>query len=344
MSRNIQELISDFCRPILVKGDHLDITESSRYIDTLENEEKERLYQYSSMEHRQEIRSIVYAMINGYISTYKPGDTGLPFSFDSASGSGFKEYRIEFVKLLKKESNGADPPKAVEYAFDCIQEASESYRLFENLNKIQMSNITKLVDAAVQPLINQASTDLKKSAEAATKNAVRSAKIQAKRNAKEAAQLATQETQKIAATAEAQAELAAQKAEEAVGVEVQKKMGEVSAKVSETSVVILGMFAAIVLSAVTGLFYSSSVMANISADNFVELIAGASVAGLVGLNIIVVMFFFIEKFRETPSSPTWLRTLIICIDAFLALVFLAAVVGHFVLPMLSCQPDLSPPQ
>lgn len=118
-------------------------------------------------------------------------------------------------------------------------------------------------------------------------------------------------------------------------------MAEVSTKASETSVTILGMFSCIVLTVVAGLFYSSSVIANISSDNFIELIAAASIVGLVCIDMISIMFIFIEKNRgstktsagaktsELPKIPTSVNLLIIGVNVILVLSFIFSCYCHF---------------
>lgn len=73
------------------------------------------------------------------------------------------------------------------------------------------------------------------------------------------------------------------------------ELKEQTNKLSETSVTILGMFTGIVLTVVAGLFYSSSVLENISNVNFYILMSAAALVGLVCMHLISAMFRFIVR-------------------------------------------------
>lgn len=103
--RPLQEILEEFCEPIFTKQDHLELCEIETFLAGLTKEE--RLALYSSQ--KQEIRSIVQTKIYNYISSYVANDTGEPFSFDSDSGSGLKEYREDFTDKYKKLFE-SDPP------------------------------------------------------------------------------------------------------------------------------------------------------------------------------------------------------------------------------------------
>lgn len=109
--------------------------------------------------------------------------------------------------------------------------------------------------------------------------------------------------------AEISAGLAAQKAEQAaneaekaakkaVQSAVKDKMTEITQHTAETSVTVLGIFASIVLTVVTGIVYSSSALENIDTPNFCRLICVLSLVGLICFNLIAIMLRFVERFRD----------------------------------------------
>lgn len=89
---------------------------------------------------------------------------------------------------------------------------------------------------------------------------------------------------------------------EAIDDTVKTEKESISKKVSETSVTILGMFTGIVLTVVAGLFYSSSVLENINQASASKLILVSSLVGFVCINIIAVMFNYIDKFRNPTRN------------------------------------------
>lgn len=329
MERSLQQIFVDFCTPVLIKQDHIKLSEAATFLAGLNNTERLNLLDLSSSESKQKVRAIVRTEIHTYISSYGANDPGEPFSFDSDSGSGLNDYIERFHNEYKERYGSGDPPKAFEYAFECIKEASESYRLFENFYRRRRDELEHTVKRTIEPELNHAKVELFQLAEQAGKNAADVATEQANRNVQEAAAKAAELASK---QAKRHAEDAATKANEAVAlidVEIQKKMADVSTKASETNVTILGMFTCIVLTIVAGLFYSSSVIANIGADNFTELIAAASVVGIVCFGMISIMFLFIEKNREKTSTSSLMQKIIVGVNAFLLAIFIISCCYHF---------------
>ena len=273
MSQNYEAIIHKLCKSILVKEDHLDLKGAEDFINQLTGEDISSLNALNPSELKQTIRSFVQKEITNYISLYEPNDPALPFSFDSNNGAGINDYRKAFTDAYKAGYNNAEPPKVFDYAFDCVKEASESYRLFENLFNMRRAEIEERTRQAISSGVELA--------------------------AKDAADTASTMARESAAAANAQAELAVATAKSAVNDEINKQMSIVSTKVSETSITILSIFAAIVLTTVAGLLYTSSVIANIKVYNFVEQIAGVAMSGLVCFDLIVAMYFFVEK--KTPN-------------------------------------------
>lgn len=325
MERSLQQIFVEFCAPVLIKQDHIELSEAATFLIGLNDKERLYLLDLSSAESKQKVRAIVRTEIHTYISSYGADDAGEPFSFDSDSGSGLNDYIERFHNEYKKLYNNGEPPKVFEYAFECIKEASESYRLFENFYRRRRDELEHTVKRTIDPELNHARAELFKFAEQAGKNAADVATEQANQTVQKAAT-------KAAEQAKSHAEDAAIKAKEAVAlvdVEIQKKMADISTKASETSVTILGMFTCIVLTIVAGLFYSSSVIANIRADNFTELIAAASVVGIVCFDMISIMFLFIEKNREKTSTSSLMQKIIVGVNLFLLAIFIISCLYHF---------------
>lgn len=94
------------------------------------------------------------------------------------------------------------------------------------------------------------------------------------------------------------------KARKATASEAAKLEARLSNKTAETSVTILGIFAGIVLTIVAGLFYSSSVIESINSASIPKLILVASLVGFICINIIAVMFHYIDRFRVNKTTDT----------------------------------------
>lgn len=158
-------------------------------------------------------------------------------------------------------------------------------------------------------------------------------------------QTSNQIIEKMAKTAEEKANeviknVSEKTAKDAVEKSVDEKMEEVTTKISETSVTILGIFSGIVLTVVAGLFYSSSVLENINTANFFRLLAVAALVGLVCYHLLLVMFCFIEKFRKVSKDDTKnnivgkpsIKVLSIFISIVLIVIFVVSCVLQFVFP------------
>lgn len=319
--RSLEQLIINFCDTILTQDDRLDSSNAKTYIKNLNHEERKILNKYSSIENKQTIRTVVQAELFNYIEVYRSNDDGLsPFDFDS--GNEYQKYRQEFITEYRENNSGADLPKVFDYAFDYIKEASEYYRFFEKFYSIRKIEVAKTVNEKVNLATLTAVKQLQEKAEKAAENA-----------AEKAAQIAT-------ADAKAQANLAAEAAKDAaneaktaaqkqVEYEVKQKMDDVTAKVSETSVTILGIFLGIVLTAVGGLLYSSSVLGNLVSANLYKLIAVSAIVGLVCFNLIALMFRFIERIRGKNGESNKAFALTIIFNILMVMIAVAATVFHF---------------
>lgn len=281
-TRDINQLISDFCKPILTDNDYIDSVEAEKYIQSLSDHELDSLRRCSD---KQRIRDIVQTEVFNYINDHK-GTATLLFSFDS--GNAFQKYQTEFEKIFESIKVGYEYPWAFHRAFEYINRASESYQLYQSINSVSKDEILAQVKDAIKGIVTQAS---EQAAELAAKHATRAATAQAelaKRHAQEAADDAAEASKKAAESA------------------VKEKMVDVTTKVSETSVTIVGIFSAIVLTTVGGLIYSASVIQSVNKANIYKLLCVSSLIGFVCYNLLSLLFHFIEKIKgveENKLSP-----------------------------------------
>lgn len=171
-----------------------------------------------------------------------------------------------------------------------------------------MQNAVQTARKEISEIVKEQTTVAKKEAEDAKDQAT-----VAKKEAEDAKVQATV-AKKEAGDAKTQAKNAAKDAAENA---VSKEMNRVSSKVSETSVTILGIFAAIVLTAITGLLYSSSVLESVNTANFPRLICIVSFVGLVCYHIIALLFRCIERITDKSqkmmdfNKRDWIVTVIL---------------------------------
>ncbi len=285
--RSFETLISDFCDIILTTKDCLSLSEAKSYVERLTDGEKSCLNQYA--EDDPLVHGCVNAQVIEYIQKfqvkegYLSNNLGSPFEFDNSTN--YEEYRSYFETEYKRLNNNAHIPSALKYAFRHIKEMSEHYRVFEQFYVIRaqraLADIWEQVkDQVASQAKQQTQQTINESVEQAASAASQRASVQARRLA----------------------EQARDKAEKAVDEAVEKHMLKVSAKVTETSVTILGIFAGIVLTIVAGLFYSSSVIENATASNFYRLMSVSALVGFVCFNLIAIMFRYISKIKGEPEK------------------------------------------
>ena len=278
--RNTRTLVDDLCNIILIKDDSPDYDSAKQYIYNLTPEEIALLNKQSKEDNKLDIRQIVEKNISDYLSEYHQNpQVSSPFEFDSAGA--YQSYRSNFINIYSAKTNNAELPAIFVYVFECIKEASEQYRHFEKFINIFNHNVSneagnKLEKALAENAINEIITD-------ATREAT----------------LKAYEAERMAQRAE---EKAATAAERAANQAVNAEMNRVSKTVSETTVTVLGIFSAIVLSIVAGLMYSSSMLDNMNTANYFRLIAVGALVGFVCFNLIAVMLRFISKYRYASKG------------------------------------------
>lgn len=287
------EKINELCDIILVYEDDLNFEKAKKYI---ENHIRENVIFSGDL---YDIRSYVQSKVESYLDNI--GSDAPAFSF--AGDNRFHKYRKQFkdyyyqyyndlIRTEDDERSSLVYPAEFGYVFDAIQEYINYHTIYYNLTIKIIEDVkthtTNEVSKAVQTAAEQA-TQAADNASAAQMNAIIAAK-----KAKNAANKATEEAiDQI---------IKDKKLDKRIEDNIDGQMIKVTSKISETSVTILGIFAGIVLAVVAGLFYSSSVLENINNASPSKLLLVSSLVGLVCLNILAVMFFYIEKFRRSPEK------------------------------------------
>lgn len=316
----IEPLICRFCDIILTEKDCLNYTDAESFIISLTPDEKSDLNLVTDA-YDAEIRSAVLRQLISYLRTFDSGTStvGFPFAFDHADN--FSKYREHFTKKYNQANNNHALPYVFCCAFDYIQSTSEHYRIFEQFYSVRSLETTAAI-------LSQAHTIAKEQAEQGVKAGITLAAQEAAENAaKTAASQASAYAKVAAQNAEDAMKKAQDVADEAVKGAVEKEIGTVTNKVSETSVTILGIFSGIVLTVVAGLFYSSSVLRSINSAHFCRLICISSLIGLVSYHLIALMFRFVERIKD--SKTTTPKGMSIFISIVLLVIFVLSGILQF---------------
>ena len=318
--RTIEDLISDFCKIVLTKKDSISEQEAKKYIDSLTSDERSILNSTKN-DDDQIYRSIVQMKILRYIQEFQTSGEEpklyqtSPFEFDNSGH--YVNFQKNFLKTYKDKYENSPLPHVFIFIFEYIQNTSDYYRTFEQFYTIRSHDTT---ESLLNQTKNLMAEEIKKGIEDSTKEAAQEA-------ATEAAQKAATEAKLLAEQAAQNAEFAAEQAkvaaESAVERAVKDKMTDVSSKISETSVTILGIFSSIVLTVVAGLMYSSSVLQSISTANFFRLVCISLIVGFICFHLISTMFRFIEKIKGIKHEKTSAKELIFNIIIVIAIIITA---------------------
>ena len=261
-----------FCDLILNSEDYLDYNTASDFINQIDKSTHNDLEK--NFKNAEKVEKIVNLYLLEYIQRYCVGgdsnSIGEAFEFDNSSHS-LMEYKQFFIsEYVKNQTIFTDNtikkqiPKAFDIAFSLIQEKSDHYREFEQFYLSKELRLRDHFDKYVES----------KSKEIASK---------------------------VIDDSSSKALEISQKAEKRAIEAVNKKAKEIkttlSQKTSETSVTIFGIFAGIVLTVVAGLLYSSSVIESINSASIPKLMLISTLVGFICVNIIAVMFHYIDMFR-----------------------------------------------
>lgn len=280
---DVKKVVDGFCDIILTQKDYINNELADDYIDSLESITWDLKIKRS--EKNQIIKPRVLNNLMNYIKKYHT--TGVnetpapPFAF--AGGSNFVEYRKYFNEKYK-EKKGVNSPSVFDFMFNYIQDVSEHYRIFLGFYDTRSEETAAMI---LSKTTEMAQGIVNASASKAAGIAAQEATVTATKLAEDA--------QKSAETAMENAKIAAKRAAD-------EEITKMTMKLSENSVTILGIFAGIVLTVVAGLFYSSSVIESLSSANFYRLVAISALVGLVCINLVAVMFKFIERIRNADAS------------------------------------------
>lgn len=295
-NEKINTLIENFCNIILTKADSIDINKTINYIKGLTFQEIEILKAYSNFENYEKyIIPIVQQHTLLYLASYGLEEVRVtPFSFDS--GNFFQKYQEDFFNFYKS-FHKQKAPTIFNFIFDYIKDISTTYVFFEKFIIINNIKNKKSYEALLKKYTEEFSVSAEKITDIEAKKAAKAAKKEFVAFAKEINDEAKKEA-------------------------VNKVKVEVMSKVSETNVTILGIFAAIVLTVVAGLFYSSSVIGNIVCADPCKLIGIGSLVGVVCIDLISFLFYFIEKIKEPSLSFNLKGTIVILNIVLLSFVLL----------------------
>lgn len=311
--RSLEILVSDLCDIILTTKDCLVVDDAKLYIKSLTSSEKNRLNEFDVLKDcERNVYYFIQLKLLDYIQKYQSDDfqgvgglTSTPFEFDNETV--FDEYISNFRKQYLSINGNKTYPEIFDYVFYTIREMSDHYRVFEQFYMIRSKQTHESILFEVKMLAQQETEKgIKKGAQEAAAEAVKDAKDAAKR-AENASRQAEMQATIAAKKAEEASEDAKTAAETEVGKVIADKMSEVTSKISETSVTILGIFSGIVLTVVAGLFYSSSVLENIHTANFNKLICIAALVGFVCIQLLAVMFFYLDRFRNQTDSKAFFK-------------------------------------
>lgn len=302
MTKKVAEKICKLCDIILVYEDNLDLEKSKEYI---------RYYIDNNIvfnSNKIEIRYYVKTKVTEYIERC-PSVAQL-FTFASDNGylryrKSFFEYYHRYYKKSKKCSVSPDPME-LEYIFDFIQETIDYYILHEKLSLIMHDDAeerTKKDVYAVAISAQIAAENAKKAADNVAHDVVNSVIEQV---------IKEKNLDKII--------------QDNVNKEVDNQTKQVTSKISETSVTILGIFSGIVLTVVAGLFYSSSVLENVNVANFGRLICVASLVGFVCYHLLALMFYYIDRFRNRKDCESFFNKTTRPISVILVIFFVISLV------------------
>ncbi len=350
----IKAIAEDLCGLILRYGDSLPKSEEiSKFITDTSEKYNSFLNQIIDEPHlsESEIRSLINDVVDNAISLYITGFnnksifpdkfSGEPFEFDTGN-----EFDIFKRELLKEINNIGSCSKYLEkiarMVVNRIDAVSEEYRRFIqffNL-KFEMLGIANAL-AAFDKQANQQlhyfeckATNTINEAEKRVKRAGQKAASTAALEATKKANLLAKTAKNHADKARKDAELASEKAADAVEMNVAKLEARLSQKTAETSITVLGIFATVVITIIAGLFFSSSVLENINNASVWRLGMASSVVGLVCFNMITLMIMYLSRFTNEKISDggkkynNWVKVITVCLNIVLVIILIVSTVEN----------------
>ncbi len=291
--QRIEELVAQWCEIILTQSDSIDKEKATAYIDELQSEDIKCLN--STNKDDPILRDMVLEKISNYIESFDdnlttPISLARPFEFDS--GNEYSNFLPYCESYYKEKFQGNSFPNVLDFTIRYIGEISEHHSVF-----------VRFYDIHSKQVANNILTEMKKSASCEAKKAVEEA---------------TRE----------QAQKEEKNAVDEKMVQVKKDLDDIRSdltrKTAETSVTMLGIFAAIVITIVAGLLYSSSVIESINTADFYRLVCITAIVGLICFDLITTLFYFIERISGKKESYKAFNSVFWFIN--IVLVVIAAVV------------------
>ena len=291
----IKELVSDFCAIILTQKDSIDssdIKKAEQYLDSLSPEDIGHL-NLKDPGNNPQIRSIVLNKIAEYIKTFYRASDLAPISFKRP----FEFNSAGTYDTFCKACEDYYETKHQRHSFPLVLKFTLQYIQ-------EISEHYRIFGHFYDIRSAQTSDSIVRTAVTATK----------------------------AKATEVVLGVSTSVAKDKVAEAVKEKMDEVTSRISETSVTILGIFSGIVLTVVAGLFYSSSVLESISDANFYRLLCISALIGFVCLHLILIMFRFIERIGKKDDKPFISNKMTVLFSVVLIVVMLGGLIMQFVFP------------
>jgi len=277
--RSLRNLLNDFDINILIYKDEIEIDKATKYIKSLTEEEIDILENADIEEGlcyiNSDIDNYIYVCKKIKERYSKSNNTISLFGFDS--GTELKEYK-EFFEVEYQTILDKAIPEIINRAFEAINEISEHYRLFESFYDIRSQEIKNSI-------IEDAGKIAKINAEIAFESHGKPfikdfAKTEVENNVKE-------------------------------------KMEETVKKLTESNVTLMSIFSAVVITVFGGISFSGSsleALSQIKKDEIYNLLISCCVVGFVVINLMAVMFMFIERIRTSGKKSNCFTLPIIFID------------------------------
>ncbi len=319
-----EKIIRNICAVLLTYQDFVSVENGIKFINNLKAEDFELIKSVKDDDDKF-IHNLLFCLVGEYIQNYQNSfseEARQETLFSFSSANSLVDFRKKFkAYYLSREQD--DFPFLFNCIFDYIQEMCEHYRLFQSFYNVSseetqqriLSDVEKTAKDETEKAIGNTIKKEIDNFEEFVNNKINEARVQA--------QVAVNEAKRASDEAKGAAEKEAE-------IAVNKKMIDVTSKVSESSVTILGIFSGIVLTVVAGLFYSSSVLESVNSANLFRLICIISFVGLVCYHLIALMFRSIEKIK---NSKVRLSTFS-CSDIIFTIIFLTLAIAGAILQFI----------
>ena len=294
----LHNILIRLCGIILTEQEMVSESQIDWFLDSLTSDEIKALNHASTIKDTTQdlptLRLTVQDCIMSYIQNFQDRDeTVLFYPFEFDSGNGFSDFIKAFDRKYGAKYNDHPVPEVFHIAFRCIQRISEQYLYFEQFYAILSQQTQDSFLSIATNIVQDTTTRLVNDA---IKDSV------------------------------------SDMTEQSVEKAVEDKMTSVNRQVSETTVTVLGIFSAIVLTIVGGFIYSASVVSSANETNYFKLASITSLVGLVCFNLLILMFHYIFRIKGSATEITknWI---VILANIILILVMIVSGALYFFVPV-----------